>query len=135
MKTLKLLLVLFSFASVTALADTAPSLKDNMKTLGGLFKQISDTVADSTKNADNSKAAAQVITLFQTVQNQVPDTVAKLPDPQKTTAYADFQRIIGLEIADAQNLKAAFDANDNKTAANIVNDMTSNKKDGHNKYR
>ena len=60
--------------------------------------------------------------------------LAQLPPDQQKAALADFQRLINEEQKLSESLKAAFAADDNTSAANIVNKMNLDKKEGHDKY-
>jgi hypothetical protein len=131
MKKFALALLLIA---LPAFADAAPSLQDNMKSIGTLFKAIVTTMDDRTQNATNATNADKIQALFVAVSNQVPDSINQLSPDQKPAALADFKRLIGEETQFAQSLKAAFLANDNTTAANIVNKMNLDKKEGHTKY-
>jgi hypothetical protein len=119
--------------SLNAFAD-APSLKDNMKAIGAAYKAIQATVGDRGQNAANAANADKIATLMQAAAKQVPDAISQLPQNQQPAALADFQRLINAEAAFAAQLKAAFLAGDNTTAANIVNKMQLDKKEGHDKY-
>ena len=117
-----------------ALADTAVGLKDNMKALGKLYKAIQATVGDRGQNTANADSAGKMVVLFQAVGKQMPDSIAQLPPDQQKAALADFQRLINEEQKLSESLKAAFAAGDNTSAANIVNKMNLDKKEGHDKY-
>jgi hypothetical protein len=112
----------------------AASLSDNMKAIGKLYKGISKTASDASQNKANAAAAGQLVTLFNAALAGVPDAVSKLPDPSKAAAIADYQRIIGLEIANATELQADFLANNNAAAVGVITKMDGSKREGHTKY-
>lgn len=129
----KLSLALLFLISLPAFA-AAPTLQDNMKAIGKLFKTVSATVANSAQNSANAAAADQMLALFTAVRSQVPDAITSLPAASQAAAIADYQSIIDQEIANATALKADFAAGNNSAAAVVVTSMNSAKRDGHTKY-
>jgi|GEM_PF-3869612 len=128
------LLTLTLLASALPAFAATPSLKENMKELGVLFREIGKTVADRTRNEANAKNAARMNEIFLAVKVQVPDSVASLPPSQRESALAEFRAMISEIAADALKLRDAFVANDNRTAADIVNHMNLDKREGHDKF-
>jgi hypothetical protein len=112
----------------------AATLEDNMKAIGKLYKGISKTASDASQNKANAAAAGQLVTLFNAALAGVPDAVSKLPASSQATALADYQRIIGLEIANATELQADFTAGNNAAAVGVITKMDSSKREGHTKY-
>jgi hypothetical protein len=129
-----LLVTLLLLVSTTSFAG-APTLSDNMKALGKLFKAIALSVNDRGQNTANATNAGQMVTLFTAARAQVPDTITALPAPQQPAAIADYQRILDGEISFATQLKAAFAAGNNSAAAGLISQMDSSKRDGHTKYK
>ncbi|MDG0817218.1 cytochrome b562 [Bdellovibrio svalbardensis] len=124
-----LLLPAASFAQ-----DASSSLKQNMKQIGSLTKQIVATVKDSSKDQDNANKSAQLVALFQLVYNQAADGVQDIPADQQQAAIEDFQNLIQQEIDLATQLQAAFASNDTNAAATILQQMNDIKHEGHDKY-
>lgn len=124
---------LLALVLLPALAH-AETLQNDMKAIGKLFKGISQTASDSSKNTANAAAADQLIKLFNDVLNQVPDAISKLPAPSQAAAIADYKRLIGLEIAAATELKADFLAGNNSAAAGVIASMNNDKREGHGKF-
>jgi ribosomal protein S8 len=109
--------------------DIAPlDLKNNMKQAGILFKQISTTINDASKNKDNVAAVAKMIGYFET---------AKIQSPDSTTAgsLADYQNLIDQEITNLKDLQVALLANDNAAALSVLQKINNVKKEGHDKYK
>lgn len=113
----------------------AASLKDNMKALGGLFKQISTDANNPAKNADSAKSAGKMVAIFTPLLEQVPDSVAGLPGNEREAAIAEYKRIIQQQIKDATALQEAFVANDNVGASTLLQRMNADRKGGHAKFR
>jgi hypothetical protein len=134
MKRALLALALLTLPALAFADAPAASLKDNMKAIGKLYKSVQATVGDRGQNTANAASAGQMATLFTAVAKQVPDSITQLPPNQQKAALADFQRLINAEEKFAESLKAAFAAGDNTAAADIVNKMNLDKKEGHDKY-
>jgi hypothetical protein len=115
--------------------SATPSLKDNMKQLGGLFHDINATVNDPAHNADNAERASKMQEIFAMVLEQVPDSISELPPEQRDDALAGYKKIIQEELEHAQALQLAFLNGDNRAAADICNHMNLDRKEGHDKYR
>jgi len=133
---LTLVLMTLSLTATSAFAQdaSAASLKQNMKQIGTLFKAMSTTINDSSKNQDNAKAADQILGLFKLVINQVPDAIEQMPSDQQAAAITDFKSLIQKEIDYTTQLENAFLSNDNAAAAKIYQEMKDTKADGHQKY-
>ena len=114
--------------------EVAGSLKNNMKQLGALSKQITASLNDSTKNQDNANRAGQMVELFKLVYNQAADGVADLPADQQQAAIADFQGLIQQEIDLTTQVEQAFANNDNASAATLWQKINDIKHEGHDKY-
>ncbi|QDK38129.1 cytochrome b562 [Bdellovibrio sp. NC01] len=132
-----------SFAAVALMMSSAfaqelgssASLKQNMKQLGTLFKAIGSSVADSSQNSKNLEKSQQMTVLFKIVAQQVPETIADLPDGEKEAALKDYQDLMSQEVALSEQLQQAFANNDNAMAAKILQHMGDIRKNGHGKYK
>jgi len=136
-RVLSILSLAFVFTFSLAYADPVSqtsSIKDNMKHIKQLFKGISSTVSNPAKNAQNAADAASIANLFATVEDQVPDSISSLPAGEQTAALADYKSMIHHEVDLATSLEKALETNDNATAASILQQMDSLRKDGHEKY-
>jgi L-lactate utilization protein LutB len=134
--TKRTLSVLFLSMAITfaAVQAHAVSIKDNMKQIKNLYKEIAASVNDPSKNAKSAADAAEIAKHFADVQTQVPDTISDLPVEEQADAIADFKSMIQQEIDFATALEKAFDAGDNKLAADLLQKMDAVKKEGHKKY-
>lgn len=112
----------------------AASLKQNMKQIGSLFKGISATVNDPSKNADNAASADQMNELFKACQVLVPEVVSEMPSDQQPAALEQFKGLIQKEIDYTAELATDFRNNDNAGAADICAKMKDTKKDGHDTF-
>jgi hypothetical protein len=133
MKALLLAALCLSFGANVAAA--APSLKENMKALGGLFKQISADVNNPAKNVESAGSAGKMVAIYVPLLEQVPDSVAGLPANEREAAIAEYKRIIQQQTKDATALRDAFLANDNVGASTLLQRMNADRKDGHAKFR
>lgn len=132
------LLILLMSASVFAddkPAPPPPSLKENMKSIADNVKQITLDSRDAKKNELNLKRALALLDLFKAIEVQVPDTIAELGEPQKTTALADYKRLVDAEIEQTSKLISGLKANDNSQVLNILKAMGQIKMEGHEKYK
>lgn len=129
------ILTLFLPLSLFADDTMAASLKQNMKQLGTLAKQIGTTISDTSKNQANAAGAAQMTELFKTVYAQAAEGVKDIPADQQEQAIVEFQDLITQEISLSTQLQQAFLDNDNALAAQILQKMTDIKKDGHGKFK
>lgn len=137
MKSVKLTLsILFLSVSFSLAAGhaSAASIKNDMKQIKALYKEISASVNDPSKNAKSAADAAEIAKLFADAQTGTPDTIADLPAEEQADAIADFKSMIQQEIDFAASLQKAFDSGDNKLAADLLQKMDGVKKEGHKKY-
>ncbi len=127
------LVLVFGF-SIAFAQESASSLKNNMKQIGPLFKAIALSVSDPSKNADNIDKTKQLILLFKNTLTLIPDSVSQLPETQRADSITQFQNLINDELTNTNLLQVALIANDNATAAGIVQKMTVTKKEGHTRF-
>jgi len=114
--------------------DTANSLKQNMKQLGSLNKQITASSKDPSKNPQNITNAGQMVAIFKLVYDQAEDAMHGVPPDQKEAAIALFHKLTQEEIDLATQLQASFRANDNRTAVLILQKMNDIKHEGHDRF-
>ena len=120
------------FLTGLGLADA--SLKQDMKEIGSLFKEIARTASDRTQNRQNAESARSLIALFKDAQTQTPDSVVKLPIVDQGAAFATFQNLIQKEVDFSIALAAAFTAGDNQLALTILKEMADIRNQGHSTY-
>lgn len=121
-------------ATATPVATPAPTLAANMDSIAKLVQTLVKNINDPSKNTASAVAAGQLVTLFTATLSQVPTSIAALPASQQAAATAGYQSLIQKEIADAKALQAAFVANNNSSAASILQDMNTLKSQGHSAY-
>lgn len=122
-----------AFVLSTAHANPA-SLEDNMKHIKTLFKGISASVKDPSKNAQSAADAATIANLFTVVEGQVPDSILDLPANEQKAALDDFKSMIQQEVDFSIALEKAFESGDNAKAASLLQQMDDLRKEGHEKY-
>lgn len=125
-----------SLVASSAFAQTAPAptIKDQMQDIKSLFKAITASVNDKSKDETNAGNATQIAALFTAAQSLVPAAINKMPADQQAAAVADYKRLIQEEIDQANALAKAFVNDDTTSANNIINQMNVVKKEGHGKY-
>jgi hypothetical protein len=119
---------------IAAVQAHAASIKDDMKQIKNLYKEISAAVSDPSKNAKSAANAADIAKLFADAQTGVPEAISDLPAEEQADANADFKSMIQQEIDYANALQKAFDSGNNSLAAEILQQMDGVKKEGHKKY-
>lgn len=111
--------------STVAIAVEALTLKGNMKQAGNLLKQVTASVNDSTKNQVNAKATADMTAFIVAARDQAPDM----------GSFDEYKSIMDQEIAALNELKAAFEKNDNVAAQAALQKVNLLKKEGHDKFK
>jgi hypothetical protein len=124
---MKLMTLILSAVFTLSIAN-AGELKDNMKLIGSSFKQISSTINDSSKNADNIALVEKMLVAFKASRAQAPTTVT-------ASTLADYQSLIDTEIKNLTDLEAALKNNDNAAALALLQKINTTKKEGHDKYK
>ena len=134
---MKLFSVLFLVMNIVALsgeANAAPTLKENMKSIGGIVKTMVKELPASTNPGSFVANAHQLVVLFTAVKEQIPDTILALPASDQEAAMADYKRLVQLELDGATSLEAALSANSKDDAMKILVQMNGTKKEGHDKF-
>lgn len=132
-RSLSVIFVSMAFTLAAAQVHAA-SIKSNMKQIKALYKEISASVNDPSKNAKSAVNAAEIAKHFADAQTQVPETIEDLPAAEQADAIADYKSMIQQEIDYATALQKAFDSGDNPLAAKLLQQMDGVKKEGHMKY-
>ena len=118
--------------SMPAMAND--TIKQDMKQIAGLFKQIATTMGDASKNQANAAAASQIAALFQNAAGQEPDSILKLPVGQQSAAVADYRNMVTQEANLASAMAKDFATNNNAAVGAVLQQMSDLKKEGHDKY-
>ena len=131
-----------AFQDATPAAVAPPSvvsdgltLRQHMKALSNLFRELRDSVTDQTENAENVANAEKMVQLFQSIRSQAPRSLADLPSDQQATELASYQSLIDENIRAATELKAAFTSGKNDEAAGLLAKIDADRKDGHRKFK
>ena len=111
------------------------SLKDNMEVIGNTFQILGKQFRDPSKNADSAQQAAKLNGLFTASLNEVPSTIAHLPEEQKAEALAHYTTLMQQEVDLTVELQKAFEANDNAGAKVILMKMLDIQKQGHGAFK
>jgi hypothetical protein len=127
MKTLFTAALLISSMAFTQTA-TAGSLKDTMKDMKKILKDISAQAKDPSQNASSEKLALQLANSTAEAKLNIPKTA---PDKAGQDLYI---HMIDGVIQSANDLAAAFHENDNAKAIIILNTLSQQKKDGHERF-
>ena len=128
MKTL--ILIASLVLSVTAMAQAeAPTLKATMSNMAATLKSISAQSQDANKNASSIALTEQFIKFVQQARELTPSTANDKASQEQYVAMID------KVLANANELKAAFQNNENTKAVEILNALVQNKKDGHSQFR
>lgn len=126
--TLTLTLTMSIASQLSAQDVNSLSLKNNMKQGAIIFKQVSASINDASKNQENAASIAKMIGYFETAKTQSPDSVTN-------GSLLDYQTLIGQEIQNLHDLQSALLKNDNVAALSIVQKINTVKKEGHDKYK
>ncbi len=130
-----LLISSISFAQTPTSGDTTPavpmfnSLKDTMKDMSKKLKAIAAQAKDPSKNADSEKLALELAKSTADAKLHIPTKTA--PDKAGQDLYI---HMIDGVIQSSKDLAQAFHDNDNAKAIIILNTMSQQKKDGHDRF-
>ena len=125
-----------SFAQTTTSGDTTPAaplfntLKDNMKDMSKTWKAIAAQAKDPSKNAASEKLALDLAKSTADAKLHIPTQTA--PDKAGQDLYI---HMIDGVIQSANDLATAFHENDNAKAIIILNALSQQKKDGHERFK
>lgn len=130
-----LLISSISFAQTPTSGDTTPavpmfnSLKDTMKDMSKKLKAIAAQAKDPSKNANSEKLALELAKSTADAKLHIPTKTA--PDKAGQDLYI---HMIDGVIQSANDLAKAFHNNDNATAIIILNTLSQQKKEGHERF-
>ena len=122
---MKSLMVLVFLVSLSLQSAFGQSLKANMKSANTLFKQISSTMNDASRNASNAADINKMIGFFEKTKTQSPDS----------GSFQEYQALTQELIVVLKDLESAFLANDNAKVQSLMQKVNSLKKEGHDKYK
>ena len=122
MKSLVVFVFLISLSLQSAFGQ---SLKANMKSANSLLKQITSTMNDASRNATNAADINKMISLFEKMKTQSPDS----------GSFSEYQALTQELIVVLKDLESAFVANDNVKVQSLMQKINSLKKEGHDKYK
>lgn len=132
MKTLliaTLLVSSISFAQTTTPATPmSGSLKSTMKDMKKILKDISSQVKDPSKNAESEKLSLELAKITADAKLQIPKSA---PDKAGQDLYI---HMIDGVIQSANDLANAFHENDNAKAIILLNTLSQQKTDGHERF-
>jgi hypothetical protein len=127
------LFFLVIFAPFVSFAHT--ELQVPMKKMGQDFKLLGQQAADSSKNEASLLLANDMLTLVNQAKDVMPETVANLPEPERSRAFVEFQDTMGVLQNQLRQLIDAFKNNENARAVGIISIMSETKKTGHEKFK
>jgi hypothetical protein len=128
----KTLILIAGFVlSVTAIAveNGAPTLKSTMSDMAATLKKISAQSQDESKNSSSIALTEQFIKSVQQARELIPSTANDQASQDQYVAMID------KVLENANQLKTAFQSNENTKAVEILNVLVQNKKDGHSQFR
>jgi hypothetical protein len=115
----------FSFAQVAAEA----SLKTIMKEMSSKLRMIATQSTDPTKNASSEQITLELIKSVTAAKAVFPSSANDKNSQEK------YLIMIEGVIASSTELAQAFHNNDNTKAADILRQLSQEKKDGHNEFK
>lgn len=138
----KLVTALFVLMAATSLnaqsldpAALPTSLAATMKRMSSDLKKVAAQVNDATKNAESEVLANDYVAMALHSKNFTPDKVAALPSEAQKAAKADYDATMDKTAENGKILAQAFHDNDNAKAVTALNALSSDKKDGHARFK
>ena len=144
-KTLNAIFIALAFMAInlpanaqteTASPPAAPAnLADTMKLMSSKLKAITVQTLDASKNAQSAVLADEFVAAVAIARTFTPKTITDLPLAQQPKQKAIFLQMIDGASALGVKLAAAFRANDNAAASQLLNQMVDAKKQGHDAFK
>ncbi len=129
-------LTAMSATDLTTVEAAAPkSLGSAMKLMSGKLKDIAAQVTDPQLNAQSALMADEFIAAVVAGKVFIPDSVAKMPSQEQAAAKAMYTKMMDQTIILGQQLAASLRGNDNTKASLLLNDLVSQKKQGHTEFK
>jgi len=110
-------------------------LEKSMETLGKAWRTLRKQAADPTKNASSLELMVTIKAAAQNNLKFTPDLARDIPAEKRDKFVADYQAKMKETIAAFDQLDAAFKANDNKTAGEIIAKIGALSKEGHKEFK
>lgn len=110
-------------------------LGDKMEKLNNAYRKLGREVSDATKNEDSLAQVAIIKASAQAALKLEPAKKKDLPEADQAKFLADYQAKMKEFNATVDKLEAALKAGDNATAAKIVDDMKTERNEGHKAFK
>jgi soluble cytochrome b562 len=110
--------------------DQTP-LGEQMEKISGAYRKLGRQINDATKNADSLALVATIKGAIAAAQKFEPAKKADLPAADQAKFVSDFQAKFKDFAATVDKLEAALKANDNAAAAKLVDEMKTERNEGH----
>ena len=106
-------------------------LTGKMEKLSDAYRKLGREIKDPSKNEDSLQQVGIIKEMTAAALKLQPDKTKILPEADQAKFVADFQAKMKEFIATVDQLDAALKANDNVTAAKLVDDMKTMRNDDH----
>ncbi len=116
----------------TALPST---LANTMKAMGNDMKAITAQANNSQSNTSSAQLTDHFLLMAQHSKDFTPDSITSLPSSEQAAAKTDYDSMLDQQIELGKRLKDDFTANNNTDALNILTQMSSLKRKGHDAYK
>ncbi len=110
--------------------DQTP-LGEQMEKIGGAYRKLGRQINDASKNADSLALVATIKAAAAEALKFEPAKKADIPAADQAKFVSDFQAKLKEFAATVDKLETALKANDNATAAKLVDEMKMERSDGH----
>ena len=110
-------------------------LTDKMEKLSGAYRKLGRQINDASKNEDSLAQVAIIKEMANAALKLQPEKTKDLPAGDQAKFVADFQAKMKDFLATVDKLEAALKANDNATAAKLVDDMKNERNDDHKQFQ
>ncbi len=140
-------IVSFSFVAFGAVDAAAPAppvapapagpkdLGDAMKAMSGNLKAISEQGQNKAMNAQSAVLADQFVVAVGQARTFIPKSIGGLAGKDQAAAKELYLKMIDQTVELGKQLAASFRANDNAKAVNLLNQLVSQKKQGHSEFK
>jgi soluble cytochrome b562 len=115
--------------------DDETELGKTMEKLNGAWRKLRKQAGDAASNAASLDLAATVKACAEKALTFKPAKVADVPAADQEKFVADYQKQMKDFVALADQLVAAFKANDNAGAQDLIKKMGAAQKEGHKEFK
>jgi len=115
--------------------EPTTELTDKMEKLSGAYRKLGRQINDATKNEDSLAQVAIIKASATDALKLQPDKTKTLPEADQAKFVADFQAKMKEFLATVGKLEDALKANDNATAAKLVDEMKTERNDDHKQFQ